>query len=508
MIPASPLFYPIPNRDSGVFVYTADTIIKGGLPYRDVWDHKLPLIYYINALGLIISDGSMWGVWILEFLSIFISAIICLKILGDSFGIIPAWTSLFLLIVQFSLFIEDSNFTEVYALCIQFFILFLMLRIIYSPKRSIYWFLFGIAGSVLFFLRQNLIGVWISGFCIVILNSIKYLKFFYRNLIILILGCISVVLSIFIYFSIYHSLNKLIDAAFIYNYYYLYTTTGIFPRIRTVLIGLSLTMYTGFGVFSIIGWITGIINYSRKFKLVNIIRDYLLLFALIDFPIEMILVCISGRIPPHYFIPWLPALAILSAYLVKSFIEVIEKYLSIIYKFSKPITLCLSLIIFFPLSIIALVRNPIPSTYAVNYYSQRQVISDYITNNTEESDYVLFWGSESSINFYTNRRSPTRFVYQNPLFTKGYQTSEMIDEFFNDIKQNRPKLIIDAWKGTDKVPPIDSTARNNWTSPWSHAYGMHPEMEKVTDYIEANYEITSKLGPQQWVVYTIITNNQ
>ncbi len=53
----------IPNRDSGAFLYIGQRILKGDIPYRDIWDHKPPCIFFINALGLFIGRGAIWGVW-------------------------------------------------------------------------------------------------------------------------------------------------------------------------------------------------------------------------------------------------------------------------------------------------------------------------------------------------------------------------------------------------------------------------------------------------------------
>ena len=67
LIPAMPLGQRIPSRDPGVFLYIGAQILDGKVPYRDIWDHKGPVIYYIDALGLLLGRGSEWGVWALQF---------------------------------------------------------------------------------------------------------------------------------------------------------------------------------------------------------------------------------------------------------------------------------------------------------------------------------------------------------------------------------------------------------------------------------------------------------
>jgi len=67
-----------------------------------------------------------------------------------------------------------------------------------------------------------------------------------------------------------------------------------------------------------------------------------------------------------------------------------------------------------------------------------------IQSMTKPGDTVLVWGAESAINYFSGRASPTRYVYQYPLYTNGYTSEEIILEFLDSIIKNRPKLIIDT----------------------------------------------------------------
>src|SRR3990172_4647052 len=55
-----------PGRDGGIFLYIGSLILKGRVPYRDVWENKGPLVFYLNALGLWLANNSRWGVWGVE----------------------------------------------------------------------------------------------------------------------------------------------------------------------------------------------------------------------------------------------------------------------------------------------------------------------------------------------------------------------------------------------------------------------------------------------------------
>src|SRR5258706_3992581 len=64
---SNPLF-SYPGRDGGIFLYIGSLILKGKLPYLDVWGNKGPLVFYINDLWLFLANGSRWGVWLLYIL--------------------------------------------------------------------------------------------------------------------------------------------------------------------------------------------------------------------------------------------------------------------------------------------------------------------------------------------------------------------------------------------------------------------------------------------------------
>ena len=68
---SSPL-YPLNDWvDANCFLTTGKSILAGNVLYRDVYEQKGPVLYFLHALAAIISDSSFLGVWILEILSCF-----------------------------------------------------------------------------------------------------------------------------------------------------------------------------------------------------------------------------------------------------------------------------------------------------------------------------------------------------------------------------------------------------------------------------------------------------
>lgn len=162
LIPNSPVVKKIPGRDSGIHLYVGRTVLQGGIPYRDGWDHKPPGIYFLNALGLFVGGGSWWGVWVLEFISLSVATILGFLTLQRSFGMFPALFGSVAWLVSLCVLLEGGNLTEEYALPYQFAALYLFMV---SESRQRYgWrgFVMGLATAAAFCLRQNLIGVSIS----------------------------------------------------------------------------------------------------------------------------------------------------------------------------------------------------------------------------------------------------------------------------------------------------------------------------------------------------------
>ena len=54
------------GRDQGIYAMVADTMLKGGAPYRDAWDFKPPGIFLVYAVARLIFGASEHGVRVLE----------------------------------------------------------------------------------------------------------------------------------------------------------------------------------------------------------------------------------------------------------------------------------------------------------------------------------------------------------------------------------------------------------------------------------------------------------
>ena len=120
-------FVEAPNRDSSVFIYVAKGILEGEVPYLDRWDHKGPLIYLLNAMGLAVAG--MWGLWLLEMAFLIGTVWLVYVVLRQQFGFAATFLPMAVFAGYFLYFSQSGNHTEQYALLFQFLALYLFMRI-------------------------------------------------------------------------------------------------------------------------------------------------------------------------------------------------------------------------------------------------------------------------------------------------------------------------------------------------------------------------------------------
>lgn len=477
LLPVSPLNLQFTYKDSGVFLYTGWRILNGELPYLDIWDHKPPVIFYINALGLFITSNSRWGVWLLELFSLYIAAFIGFQLIKKAFGIFPAMFSLLLWLLSIVPILQGGNFTTEYTLPLQFIALWL----VFDSNKPDGWrfFLIGLTGAIAFFTKQTAAGLWIAIVISLFLRKLSpgWLRQQFRELSLILIGGLSVCVIILIFFGVQGALPQFWSAAFEYNFFYsALDEYDMASRISSAARGLRPLTRAGLLQFSIIGYAIaiGLILFNKKST--DGFRS-LLLVGLIDLPVELALIGISKNTFPHYYMTLLPVLALLTGFAAWVFISLISTWkIPNIVKYAAAA------------GIMAVFAQGSFNTYMDQLYTYRkfnkkETVINYIKGTTTPDDYVLMWGAETLINYETLRRSPSRFSYQHPLRREGYVDEGLIVEFLDDVIQNRPRLIINTLSPN---PMYD--------------FPIHtPEIDSKISYLQSHYCAVGDVD--SWPVY-------
>jgi hypothetical protein len=96
-------------------------------------------------------------------------------------------------------------------------------------------------------------------------------------------------------------------------------------------------------------------------------------------------------------------------------------------------------------------------------------ISRIIMQQTTPDDYILVWGYESRLHVYTNRRSATAQSDIERIWGyKGHPyPHENVDHYIQDIKTNKPKLIVDVVAPGSHIYMDEKYAIENHKEVWS-----------------------------------------
>ena len=156
---ASVGFYSFPltdvpiGTDSAVFTYVGQVMAAGGVPYVDVFDHKGPLVYLLNAVGAL--GPSTWALWLVEWA--FLAASLCV---AYRIGLVVgaprlAAIAVPVLLVPYIVYrAEGGNLAEEYCLPFMFATVLLAAQSMRgAPFRRLHAFLVGACAACAFMLK-------------------------------------------------------------------------------------------------------------------------------------------------------------------------------------------------------------------------------------------------------------------------------------------------------------------------------------------------------------------
>ncbi len=474
LLPISPLVMPLANRDSGVFLYMGWRILHGEIPYLHVWDHKPPVIFYINALGLALAGGSDWGVWLLELAALVLAATLGYRLVRRAFGVEAAVVSLALWLASLILVIQGGNRTTEFALPLQFACLWLAADV-HAPRHDVRRAAaIGLLCALLFWTKQNAVGVGIAVALYLVIDRTRTGQWgrLGRELAALAAGFAAVSAAVVAYFALQGALPQLWSAAFVYNFAYVAGNLDAFlrnlvdPAKYLVVTGLLPLALIGYGA-AVWGWLSRAAFFRDQRALLSV--------CLIWLPVEFLLFNLSGRAYLHYAMTLLPVLAVFAGLGYWAISQRLRSW--------RPRTAWIVVAAIGLLALTAAVRYHF-SRDAIAYAKAGERVAASIQESTTPADTVLVWGAESSVNFFAQRGSPSRFVYQFPLYHPGYASEALILEFLDAIVQARPAMIIDT--GNPATPlfdfPIDTPAIRERVAAIRSLYGSGSPLAGGTLY--------------------------
>lgn len=486
----------VPSHDSGIFLYFGQQILRGQIPFRDLWDHKPPGIFYADALGLLLGNGSPGGVWALEYLSLAASALTGFWILRRAFGRIAAALSVAFCLGFLVFLLEGGNLTEEFALPLQFTALALFTI---SARRG--WAgrgaaLRACAVGVLFALalnvKQSMVGIWAALFLWLAYRwLIQRDRGLGRVFVWAGAGAAAAQGAILLYYAAHHALTEYWQVAWVYNLIYSDVDPG--TRVNALADLADFLTHTSL-LFPLViaAWLAGLVLAVRAAARREAAPGFPFVIALIDLPIELVLVSTSGKNYRHYFMSLVPAMTILAAWGVDQLARLVRRW-GIRLRYGLPAALIAAVVILWPsardLSQLARPASELTITQTVQL----------ILRETRPQDTVLMWGSQTVVNYLSGRAAPTRFVHQKPLFRAGFASPALSAEMLRDLQNRRPALIINTH--LPSTPFVTVGADGACLLPKRLPEGM----EAVFRYICGHYRLEQVITKDRWEVYRLIS---
>ena len=106
----SPLFIH-EGMDSAVFKTMGLAILQGKIPYVDIFDHKGPILYFINALGQFLIPGRL-GIFCLQVIGLSIVLIFLFKTANLFIGKFASFISVLITLFVYGGVIQEGNQCE------------------------------------------------------------------------------------------------------------------------------------------------------------------------------------------------------------------------------------------------------------------------------------------------------------------------------------------------------------------------------------------------------------
>ena len=255
---ASPAFLRITDIDNAIFQYAGKGILSGKIPYRDLYDHKPPAIFYLNGLGLALGGGSRWGIWALELLSLTTAGAICALYLRRFFGRLPAVIATAAFLLNLTFFHEGGNLTEEYALPFQFGALLCLALWHADRKPSLSAIGLGACIAAASSFKQPLGALAVSiGLYMILTTFKKDSRRLSKAVLWASLGFVVIWAGWFALFALNGALPQFWEAAFAYNF----ALSGISTARRLQALGAAvLTLFntTPFSLLGLLAWLAAL----------------------------------------------------------------------------------------------------------------------------------------------------------------------------------------------------------------------------------------------------------
>lgn len=296
---SSPI-YPFNNWcDANCFFTVGKSIANDIVMYKDIFEQKGPLLYFIHTLAYFISHTTFIGVYFLELITCFLFLLISyktLRLFTDSK--VLYLTPIIAAIIYSSSALSHGGSAEEFCLPCIALCNYFGIRAIKNHESITWkkWLVIGITSGAVLWIKFSLLGFYFGFglvFAILYIKKRK-IKCLFQSVVSLVTGIIIISLPILLYFVINNALNDLFEVYF-YDNLFLYTVNNTGNKFLSLLENL----YNGYFSF-IEHYLLGFIMIIAGMIYLLKEKRSLYIYYVVSFLFSFLLIYSGGRSYRYY----------------------------------------------------------------------------------------------------------------------------------------------------------------------------------------------------------------
>jgi len=428
-------------RDEGFYAAVAQKMLDGGIPYRDAFDDKPPIVFAWYALSFLMFGEHVWAPRLL--VSLLLSATTLLVYLqgrllfGGQAGLVAALA--FALSIGLAVFETNAN-TE-------YFMLLPLVGSVYLftlAERNLDVRLYALSGFLLgFAILTKETSVFVLPLLMLVAANRMRLESGWSGATVrglfkpiggLVIGCGAAGILTILPFVVTGTFDEMFNALVVYTLDYVGVVSW---SDRLVAVG-KMPPY--------LFWLAGpwtVLSAVAIFRLARS-RDSEHSLLLIGWVIATLIgIVVVGRFFVHYYVALLPVLALLLPVGLRAM-----RAASPGARWAIAVAIAISLIPTLAVSANIYLQPDADARHTAKYAGDERAVweteSDelgaWLAARTSPDDYIYNFGFQSEIYFYADRQSPTRFLFDLPFRAGDQYVAEALDE----LNANPPLYVIDS----------------------------------------------------------------
>lgn len=423
------------HTDAGVFLQAGQTIVDGGAPYLDFWDHKGPLLYLLNAAGVWLTPGHPLGTLILEAVLVWLAMAALGVTMGGVMGLRHAEPILLFGLAAYVHFHHFGNYTQNWALPGQVLALLAFVHGRGGERAGSRHGLAVGAGLAWGLLLQPttaagaaLVAAWLVARRIGLLPWIA-------------LGVLGVAGPVLAWLAAKGALADALDQYIGYNLAYVDNASrehrlhaGLYFVTRLVAVGLLALAPSGLLALAgaarspessplFPGWSASAVRWT-----VSALGAVL--------AVEMAMLPLSGRTYSHYAVDIIPVATMIAGVGLERVAPA---------RRTAWLATLIPALVLGHFAWASLIEGPADKV-------RQDRAAAFVRAATRPGDTMLVFGVDTSLNFLSDRRPPSRYGFQLPLVFPGYATPARREEFLVALRRSPPRLVVDA--GNENFAPL------------------------------------------------------